>query len=689
MEETRGPEVVAQPGSPEPEAGAIENGREATEPNGHRAALKTAGVAAAVLGGAAVAVGVARAREGREWSRLEEAMRQPGGALRQAGDPTRLQPPITVPQMLQRSADRHATRPAIQHRVGDEWQRISYRELAERVMHFALGLAELGIRRGDRVALLSETRPEWAVADLAILSLGAVNVPLYSTLPAAQVRHIVGDSGAVALIVEDPKQLKKAQEVRGELPDLQHLIVIEAGEVFAADTASFTAVEQVGAGLPGKAERYERLWHMVQPGDLASIIYTSGTTGLPKGAMLTHDNLMSNAQALPELVDIRPTDVFLSALPLAHVFARMAGHYLPLLAGSTAAYSQGLRHLKREMAEVQPTVVAHVPRLYESIQAGIEEGAAKRSPRDRRLFAWALGVGERHNGPLAAGKKPGPLTSLEYRLANQLVLSKLRERVVGNRLRYFISGGAPLAVDTQRFFHAVGWTMLQGYGLTETSPVITLNRPNRVKYGSVGPPIPAVEVQIAADGEILSRGPHIMRGYYNLPEESAQAIDAEGWFHTGDIGLLDDDGYLRITDRKKDIIVLANGKNVAPQPIEAKLLASPFIATPALFGDQQAVVVALIVPNFARLEAWSKERGIATDSRRALLDHPDVRKLYKAEIDAHTRELADFEKIRRFALLEEEFSQDGGELTPTLKVKRRVVADKYAGTLAKLLQGGD
>jgi long-chain acyl-CoA synthetase len=341
------------------------------------------------------------------------------------------------------------------------------------------------------------------------------------------------------------------------------------------------------------------------------------------------------------------------------------------------------------MAEVRPTVVAHVPRLYESIQAGIEEAAAKRSPRDRKLFAWALAVGERYNGPLLSGKKPGPLTSLEYRLADRLILSKLREKVVGDRLRYFISGGAPLAVDTQRFFHSVGWTMLQGYGLTETSPVITLNRPNQVKFGSVGPPIPGVEVRIADDGEILSRGPHIMLGYFNQAEETAKVIDPDGWFHTGDVGQLDDDGYLRITDRKKDILVLANGKNVAPQPIEAKLVASPFIGTPALFGDKEAVVVALIVPNYARLEAWAKERGLPTGDRRALLDQPEVRKLYKAEIDANTKELADFEKIRRFALLDQEFSQDGGELTPTLKVKRRVVADKYAAVLAKLYQGGD
>lgn len=688
MEERSTPTAEAPESALEGQSQISTNGRD-----GGGGALKKAGIAAAVVGTAAVAVGIARAREGKAWTRLQDEARdataRPGTALREAGSLERPFPEITVPQMLRRSIDRHADRPAMKHRERKQWVTLTYRELGERVMRLALGLAELGVRKGDRVALLSENRPEWGIADLAILSLGAVNVPLYSTLPPPQVRHIVADSGAVALIVEDEKQLRKAEEVRSQLPDLRHLILIDAEGDPPEGVNSFASVEARGASAPGGATEFERLWHAVQPGDLASIIYTSGTTGLPKGAMLTHDNLTSNAQSLPELVDIGPEDVFLSFLPLAHVFERMAGHYLPVLAGSTIVYSQGLRHLKRELAEIEPTLFCCVPRLYENIQAGIEEQVAQRPARERRLFQWALDVGARYNGPRVAGERPGALTSLEYRLADRLVLSKLRARVAGARLRYFITGGAPLSPDTQRFYQGVGWTLLQGYGLTETSPVITINRPGKAKIGSVGPPIPGVQVRIAEDGEILTIGPHIMSGYFNQPEATAQVIDSEGWFHTGDVGKLDPDGYLRITDRKKDILVLANGKNVAPQPIESKIIASPYVATVALFGDKKPVVVALVVPNFERLKSWATERGIPTEPARALLEHPDVRRLFKTEIDAHTKELADFERVRRFALLEHPFSQETGELTPTLKVKRRVVAEKYARELTGLYDGGE
>ncbi len=651
-----------------------------------RSKLKAAGVAAAVVSGAAVAVGDAREREKRAWSRLEESMRDGAAGPTEAGDPTRPAPPITVPELLWRTVERHGAKAALQYRAGKELTSISYRELAERVANFALGLTQLGVQKGDRVALLSENCPEWAIADLAILSLGAVNVPLYATLPPPQVQHITSDSGAVALIVQNAKQLEKALEVRDRLPDLKQLVLIEAEEAAPEGVTSFAAVEHLGAEQTDRVE-FERRWHAVQPEDLASIIYTSGTTGLPKGAMLTHDNFTSNAQSLPPLVDIRADDTFLSWLPLAHVFERMAGHYLPLLAGSTVCYSEGLRHLAREMGEVQPTIMASVPRLYESIQARVLDEVAKLPPVKRKLFHWALEVGARYNGPRKLGERPGIFATAEYRVADRLVLSKIRARS-GGQLRFFISGGAPLAVETDRFFTAVGWTVLQGYGLTETSPVISINRPGNAKFGTVGPPVPGVLVRIAEDGEILSKGPHIMQGYYNQPEETAKVIDSDGWFHTGDIGCLDADGFLRITDRKKDLLVLANGKNVAPQPIEELLRASPYIGTAALFGDRQPVVAALIVPNFTQLERWARERGIAAEPRAELLKHAEVRTLYKQEIDAAGAGLADYEKVRRFALLECDFSQEAGELTPTLKLKRRVVAEKYAGTLAALHGGG-
>lgn len=660
---------------------SLENG------DGHKKKVHAAGVAAAVLGGAAVAVGVARAREQRSWNRLEEQMQDGGVHLKTAGDLTRPFPLLTVPEMLHRTVERYGGRTAMLHRVDKDWVPVTYSQLAERVANLALGLAELGVQKGDRVALLSENRPEWALVDLAALSLGAVNVPLYASLPPPQVQHIASDSQAVVIVVEDQKQLDKVLAVRNELPALRHVVLIEADSIVPEGVTSLTAVERLGSECEDRVE-YERRWHSVQPDDLASIIYTSGTTGLPKGAMLTHDNFMSNAQAVPLIVEITSADTFLSFLPLAHVFERLAGHYLPLICGSSIAYSQGLRHLMREISEVEPTVLCCVPRLYESIQGRVVEEVGKRKPAEQKAFAWAMSVGSRRNGPRAVGQKPGFLAEIEYGLADKIVLSKIRARA-GKRLRFFISGGAPLSVETDKFFNAVGWTILQGYGLTETAPVICVNRPGAAKFGTVGPPIPGVEVRIAEDGEILSRGPHIMQGYYNQPEATSQAIDADGWFHTGDIGQLDGDGYLRITDRKKDLLVLANGKNVAPQPIEAKLKSSPFIAWSALFGDKQPVVVALVVPEFERVQRWAEEKGIPTASRRALLDHAEVRKLFKQEIDSVSKELADFEKVRRFALLENEFSLESGELTPTLKVKRRVVAEKYADEIARLYGGAE
>lgn len=654
---------------------------------GKRALATAAGVTAAVVGGAALAVGVERQLEERAWSRLQEKVLTRNGTIAEAGGTERPHPEITVPQMLRRTIDRFASRPALQRKVKDEWETTTYTELGERVLNLAVGLDELGIRKGDRVAILSENCLEWALTDLAVLSLGAATVPLYATLPPPQVQHIVADSGAVALIVEDQKQLAKAQEIRAALPDLKHLILIEPVDPMPPDVATFAAVEAIGQGQADRGTRFERLWHQVQPGDLASIIYTSGTTGLPKGAMLTHDNFMSNAQAIPTLVDIYPDDVFLAFLPLAHIFSRLAGHYLPLICGSTIAYSRGLRHLPREMQEVHPTVMCAVPRLLEGMQAKIQEEAAKRAPKERKIFDWAIKVGERHNGSLSLGKEPGLITRLEYRAADKLVLSKLRQKVVGGRLRYFISGGAPLAMDTALFFNAVGWSILQGYGLTETSPVICVNKPHMNKFGTVGPPIPGVQVRIAEDGEILCKGPNVMQGYFNLPDATAQAIDPEGWFHTGDIGELDSEGYLRITDRKKDLLVLANGKNVAPQPIENRLKASQYVTHVALFGDKQPVVVALLVPNFERLKLWAQEKAIPTESIGDLLQHAEVRKLFKNEIDANQKELADFEKVRRFTLLDHDWTIDGGELTPTLKVKRRVLAERHADAINRLYAG--
>jgi long-chain acyl-CoA synthetase len=609
----------------------------------------------------------------------------PNGRRSSAGPYGHRPPAMTVPEMLRHSVAHQGYKAAFLRKVGDEWEALSYVELADRVRALALGLLDLGVERGDRVALLSENRPEWAITDLALLTLGAVNVPLYVTLPPSQVRYIVQDSGAKVLIVSNARQLAKAQEVRSQCPALEQVVMIDPGKEPAPDVLALADVYDLAAKrAPAEAE--ERAAR-VRPEDHATIIYTSGTTGDPKGAVLTHDNFMSNAQSLAGMVEILPDDLFLSFLPLSHVFERMAGHYLPLYAGATVAYAESVFTVQTNMQEMRPTVMASVPRLYEALHSRTLDALAKQPACSRRLAEWALEAGRRYQFPRIAGE-PIPLAArLLYPIADALVLQRMRTRLTGGRLRFFISGGAPLPVETARFLTAAGLHILEGYGLTETSPVICVNLPQKTKIGTVGPPIPGVEVRIADDGEILSRGPHIMVGYHNKPEATAQAIDADGWFHTGDIGMLEADGYLRITDRKKDILVLANGKNVAPQPIEGKLKASPFIANVVLFGDREPQVVALIVPDFEHLKRWAREQGIDTRDTAELIARPEVKRLYREEIDRVSPDLADFEMIRRFTLLARDFSQEQDELTPTLKVKRRVVAEHFAAEIAALYGG--
>ena len=608
-------------------------------------------------------------------------------ALQQAGDIRKRPPEMTVPEMLRRSVEQFRDKPVLLHKEGGEYRPITYGELDERVQRFALGLVELGVGPGARMALLSENRPEWAIADLAALSIGVVNVPLYATLPPAQVEYIVEDAGAEIVVASNQKQLAKVLEVRDRLPLVKAIVVMDAPEPLPDGVLTMAEVSDRGAARSGGNEEFRRLAEGVRPSDLASIIYTSGTTGPPKGAVLTHDNFMSNAQAAALQFEIQTADVFLSFLPLSHVFERMAGHYLPLLIGCTVAYAESIFTVQTNMVEVKPTVMASVPRLYESIQSRIQDGIAKQPERKRKFAEWAIGIGERYNSKRVRGESPDLLATVLYPLADAKVLRPIRERVTGGRLRFFISGGAPLPVATARFLTAIGLHIVEGYGLTETSPVICINLPTRTKLGTVGPPVPGVEVRIAPDGEILSRGPHIMKGYFNKPEETEKAIDADGWFHTGDIGLLDEEGFLKITDRKKDIIVLANGKNVAPQPIEARLKSSPYISASVLFGDRQQNIVALIVPDFDHLKSWAREKGLSQRDPEELVKLPEVKKLLKDEIEANSKELADFEKVRRFTLLTKDFSQEGGELTPTLKIKRPVVAKNYDAEIQSMYGG--
>jgi len=584
----------------------------------------------------------------------------------------------TLSKAFWRSVEQHGEKPALLVKREKQYRPITYTELGRRVYAFARALHELGVRKGDRVSILAENCPEWAITDWATLCLGAITVPIYPTLTAPQVGEILRDSEPKVLVVSDKKQRRKACEAVEGTGLNPQMICIEPDS--GSETPSF---EQM-LNQPGALTESElrALVDASQPDDIITFIYTSGTTGEPKGAMLTHRNLISNIEAVLELIDWRPDDVFLSFLPLSHVFERMGGHFLPIYAGLTIAYAESLFTLANDMLEVKPTLMLGVPRFYASVMDRILASVRQMPPLRQKLFYRMLEVGKVYAQCWREGRSAPLGVRLQHAVLDKLVAAKIRERV-GGRLRYFISGGAALPKEVAEFFHAFGILILEGYGLTETSPVLTVNPPNAPRFGSVGKPIPGVEIKIAEDGEILARGPNIMLGYYKKPEATAAAIDPDGWFHTGDVGHMDADGYLYITDRKKDIIVLANGKNVAPQPIENMLKQSELVQEAVVYGDGMSAPVALIVPNIDALRAFAKQAGIEADGD-ALLNHDAIQKRFRQELERVNRELADFQRLKGFRLISKPFSIETGELTPTLKVKRRVVAEKYAHLLQEM-----
>ncbi len=557
------------------------------------------------------------------------------------------------------------------------WQEISSDEYRRAVEELSMGLVALGIGKGDRVAILSENRPEWAYADLACIAIPAIDVPIYPNLTAEQALYILNDSESRAVFVSDPEQASKVAEVRDRAPNLKHVIRMQDGPGFPGDTVGLVEVREKGrAALQADPNAVRERAAGVQPDDLATIIYTSGTTGQPKGVMLTHGNLVSNVIAAHKVLPVGSESVVLSFLPLCHVFERMAGHYLMLKAGATIAYAESIDKVAQNMGEVRPTLMASVPRLYEKMRLRILENVAVAPPLRQKLFHWALDVGRQMLRHTVAKTRPPLGLKVKHKIAEALVFKKIAQRV-GGRLQMFISGGAPLPQEIGEFFASAGLMILEGYGLTETSPVICVNRPDDYEPGTVGPPVEGVEVKIAADGEILSRGPHIMKGYYKNPEATAEVIDEDGWFHTGDIGELTERSFLRITDRKKDIIVTSGGKNIAPQPIESRLKRNPLVGEIVVVGNRRNYPAAVIVPAFENLEAWAKKEGVAGGKRSALIVAPEVEALYDGIVDEANGMCAQYEKIKRISLIDKEFSIETGELTPTMKVKRRVVEEKF------------
>jgi long-chain acyl-CoA synthetase len=563
------------------------------------------------------------------------------------------------------------------------WESIAGDTALAEVESLGLGLSALGIQPGDRVAILSETRYEWAIADLAILGIGAVTVPLYASLTAEQCRFILEDSEAVAAVVSAPAQLEKLHLLADRLPRLRSFVHIDpAAPGHPKDVAWDALVARGAAARAANPGAFRERAARVSPGDLATIIYTSGTTGDPKGAMLVHSNIASNVEACLQVIDLGPADTMLSFLPLSHIFERMAGLYAMLAAGTTIAYAESMEQVAANAVEVRPTILTGVPRFYEKIYARVMENALGQPALRKRIFFWGLHQGMARARARFEGRRLAWLAARRAAIADRLVGAKVRARV-GGRLRFCISGGAPLAPKVMEFFFAVGIPVIEGYGLTETSPVICLNRLGHEKPGSVGPPIPGVEVRIGEDGEILTRGPHVMKGYFKNDEATRQAL-RDGWFHTGDVGKLDPEGALAITDRLKDLLVTAGGKKVAPQPLEGRLKTSKWVSEAVLLGDRQPYVVSLIVPNFANLEAEARSHGRTFVSHRDLIGQPEIQALIQAEVDKLNGELAPFEKIKRFALLDRDLSQEAGELTPTLKVRRRVVAERFADVIQEL-----
>lgn len=563
----------------------------------------------------------------------------------------------------------------LMHKVGGRYTPLSTQEVRQAVEELACGLLALGIQRGDPVALLSENRPGWAISDYAILGIGAVNVPIYPTLPPKQIQYILEDSQAKAIIVSTAAQLEKVKSILDRMPFLQWVIPLDEMSFEGSRFRSYSKVCQSGREKRRQdPDLFARVSAASKEGDLATLIYTSGTTGNPKGVMLSHRNLVSNVKSCEGLIGLSSMDIALCLLPLCHIYERMID-YLLLYKGVTIAYAESIDAVAANMLEVRPTLMASVPRLYEKMYMRLQEQATSGSLLKRRILEWSVAAGREWAKEKLAGRRVGSWLRAKHGMADRLVFSKFRSRT-GGRIRFFLSGGAPLARELGEFFYAAGLLILEGYGLTETSPVITFNRNNHFRFGTVGQPVSGVEVQIAGDGEILTRSDSVMMGYHHRPQETEEAL-AEGWFHTGDIGVTDDEGFLRITDRKKDLIVTSGGKNVAPQNIENLLKTCPVVQNVVVVGNRRNFVSALVVPQFEKIEAYAQASGIPFQSREDLVKDPRIVEFVFDRINMATPELASFERIKRIVLLPRDFTIESGELTPTMKVKRNIVEARY------------
>jgi long-chain acyl-CoA synthetase len=600
-------------------------------------------------------------------------------------------PESTLVELFFEAVDEFGDKAALR-RVRSETQvaDVSYRQVLATVKQIAAAFEARGIGRGERVAILSENRPEWAIADYACLCTGVLGVPIYVTLSAPQVAYLLQDAGVRLVFASSREQVEKALAAAKERGLSVDVVAFDQPSEPSRRITSwddFLASGRTRADSWSDAD-FRKAALQAKPGDVATIIYTSGTTGEPKGVMLTHNNVASNVRAADMRFDLNATDSTLSFLPLSHILQRMVD-YLNFWAGCAIAYPRSMDTLVADMKIVRPTMNVCVPRVYEKIYNNVMSAHGIK----KTLIKWGAGVADRVAGLRLAGREPGGLLALQYRIADRLVFAKVRN-AVGGRIRFFISGGGPLNPTLNRFFYSIGLTILEGYGLTETSPVTNVNTLDELRIGSVGKPVPSTEIRIAADGEILVRGPQVMKGYYRRPDATAEVMDAEGWFATGDIGEIDADGYLTITDRKKDLIVTAGGKKVAPQPIENRLKTHPLVEQVIVIGERRRYPALIVVPAFARLEQWAQSQGITWSSREELVANPRVVSYVEAEVLGSLGDLARFERPKKLALLSHDLTVENGFLTPSMKVKRRVVEERlgevidalYAGEAADVLQ---
>lgn len=589
----------------------------------------------------------------------------------------------SIVHLVLSSAERHPDKPALMRPENDGYVAITYKEMAERVRDVTHGLAAAGISPGDRVGILSYNRPEWTIGDLGVLALRGVTVPLYHTLPPGQIAYILKDSGAVAVMVEGEEQLEKITEIREQCPALRTVISFEGVGDSHPDTVPWESLLENGrTHREMNREFFDRSIESIDPDGLCSLVYTSGTTGQPKGVMLHQRGFVHDVRSCESVFGLREDDVFLSFLPLSHLYERVAGHWCPLYRGCTIVYARSIGTVIEDLERARPTVMVSVPRLYEKIACAVMDKVESGPRIKKRLFDWALRSGRIYHDRKRE-RRAGALATARYRAADRLVFRPIR-RKLGGRFRFPIAGGAPLSSETLKFFEAMGLNVIEGYGMTEAHLVVTLTPPGHSRYGSCGRPIPGVELRIADDGEILVRGDTVMAGYYGKSDLTQESVDTDGWLHTGDIGRIDEDGYLYITDRKKNLLVTAGGKNIAPAPIENSLKTSRFIEDVCLIGDRRKFVTALVIPDFECLGRWAREKGLPAEDHGALARHPEVLDLFMTEIGSRQAECARYEQVKKCLVLDEPLSVENGELTPSLKIRRSVVEKRLKDRIDEL-----